>query len=42
MRDAAANLEFETAAKIRDELKLIENRQLGLDAPGIAKTVRNN
>ena len=34
MRDAAANLEFEEAARIRDELKLIENGQLGLDTIG--------
>ena len=33
MHDAAANLEFEEAARIRDELKMIENRQLGLDTP---------
>ena len=35
MRDAAANLEFEEAARIRDELKFIENRQLGLDTPEV-------
>ncbi len=41
MRDAAANLEFEEAARLRDELKRIENKQLGLDAPGMAKSVQN-
>ncbi len=41
MRDAAANLEFEEAARLRDELKRIENKQLGLDAPGIAKSAQN-
>ena len=41
MRDAAANLEFEEAARLRDELKRIENKHLGLDAPGIAKSVQN-
>ena len=37
MRNAAANLEFEEAARLRDELKRMENKQLGLDAPGMAK-----
>ena len=37
MRDAAANLEFEEAARIRDELKLIENGQLGLDTIGTTR-----
>ena len=41
MRDAAANLEFEEAARLRDELKRIENKHLGLDAPGMAKSVQN-
>ena len=41
MRDAAANLEFEEAARLRDELKRIENKQLGLDAPGVAKSAQN-
>ncbi len=41
MRDSAANLEFEEAARLRDELKRIENKQLGLDAPGIAKSAQN-
>ena len=41
MRNAAANLEFEEAARLRDELKRIENKQLGLDAPGMAKSAQN-
>ncbi len=40
MRDAAANLEFEEAARLRDELKRLENKQLGLDAPGMAKSAQ--
>ncbi len=41
MRDAAANLEFEEAARLRDELKHIENKQLGLDVPGMPKSAQN-
>jgi excinuclease ABC subunit B len=33
MRDAAANLEFEEAARLRDELRRVEARDLGLPAP---------
>ena len=36
MRDAAANLEFEEAAKLRDELRRIENKQLGIEKLGQA------
>ena len=35
MRDAAANLEFEEAARLRDELHRLESKELGLDAPGM-------
>ena len=35
MRDAAANLEFEEAARLRDELRRLEAKDLGLDAPGM-------
>jgi excinuclease ABC subunit B len=35
MRAAAANLEFETAARLRDEIKRLEARHLGLDRPGM-------
>ena len=34
MRDAAANLEFEEAAKLRDELRRIENKHLGIEKLG--------
>ncbi|MBE9604253.1 excinuclease ABC subunit UvrB [Acetobacteraceae bacterium H6797] len=36
MRAAAADLEFETAARIRDEIKRLENLELGLDSDGRA------
>ena len=31
MREAAANLEFEEAAKYRDQIKVLEEKQLGLN-----------
>ncbi len=34
MKDAAANLEFEEAARLRDEIKRLEQADLGLDQPG--------
>jgi len=37
MRAAAADLEFEEAARLRDELKRLEQQQLGLGGPGQAK-----
>ena len=36
MRGAAANLEFEQAARLRDEIKRLEALELGLPAPPIA------
>jgi excinuclease ABC subunit B len=36
MREAAANLEFEDAARFRDEIRRLEAKELGLDKPGIA------
>jgi excinuclease ABC subunit B len=36
MKDAAANLEFEEAARIRDEIRRLEAFELGLDRPGVA------
>jgi excinuclease ABC subunit B len=36
MREAAADLEFETAAKLRDEIRRLEAKELGLDRPGVA------
>ncbi|MFM2045393.1 MAG: putative excinuclease subunit [Pseudomonadota bacterium] len=35
MRTAAADLEFETAARIRDEIRRLEQVDLGLAAPGV-------
>ncbi|GBR28998.1 excinuclease ABC subunit B [Acetobacter orleanensis NRIC 0473] len=35
MRDAAADLEFETAARLRDEIKRLEALQLGLEVPPV-------
>ena len=36
MRQAAANLEFEDAARYRDEIRRLEAHELGLDRPGLA------
>ena len=33
MREAAANLEFEEAARLRDEIRRLEDSELGLAAP---------
>jgi len=33
MRDAAANLEFEEAARLRDEIRHLETQELGLGSP---------
>ena len=35
MKEAAANLEFEEAARLRDEIKKLEASELGLDKPGM-------
>ncbi len=40
MKEAAANLEFEEAAKIRDQIRHLEAHELGLDRPGMAPTVK--
>jgi excinuclease ABC subunit B len=37
MKDAAANLEFEEAARLRDEIRRLEAADLGLDKAGVAK-----
>ena len=37
MREAAANLEFEEAARLRDELRRLEAKELGLDKAGMAQ-----
>ncbi len=36
MKDAASNLEFEEAARLRDEIRRLEAFELGLDRPGVA------
>ncbi len=36
MREAAGNLEFEDAARFRDEIRRLEAHELGLDKPGVA------
>jgi excinuclease ABC subunit B len=35
MREAAADLEFEEAARLRDEIKRLQDHELGLDRPGM-------
>ena len=39
MREAAADLEFETAARLRDEIRRLEAAQLGLPAVPVASSV---
>lgn len=40
MRDAAGNLEFEEAARLRDEIKRLEDQELGLSEAGpMARTI---
>lgn len=39
MREAAADLEFETAARLRDEIRRLEAAQLGLPAAPVATSV---
>jgi len=41
MLEAAENLEFETAAKLRDEIKHLEAGELGLNKPGAAGSGKN-
>ena len=36
MKAAAADLEFEEAARLRDEIRRLEAAELGLDAPGVS------
>jgi excinuclease ABC subunit B len=38
MHDAAADLEFEEAARLRDEIRRLEGIELGLDRPGVAQS----
>ena len=39
MLDAAANLEFEEAARLRDEVKRLQEKELGLDYDPMAKHI---
>ena len=41
MKDAAANLEFEEAARLRDEIRRMEAAELGLTAPGVPTSLAN-
>ena len=36
MKEAAGNLEFEEAARLRDEIRRLEGLELGLDKPGVS------
>ncbi len=40
MQAAAANLEFEEAARLRDEIRRLEAHELGLDRPGVSNKAR--
>ena len=42
MRDAAANLEFEEAARIRDEIRRLEANELELPGQALAATAKVN
>ena len=42
MRAAASDLEFETAARLRDEIKRLEALQLGLDVPPASTASKNS
>jgi len=38
MKKAAADLEFEEAARLRDEIRRLEAHELGLDLAGVSKS----
>ena len=40
MKTAAAELEFEEAARLRDEIRRLEATELGLTKPGVAKKAK--
>ena len=42
MREAAGNLEFEEAARLRDEIRRMEAAELGLTAPGMPGRIAQN
>ena len=41
MKEAAANLEFEEAARLRDEIRQMEAAELGLSSPGVPASLSN-
>ncbi len=41
MKEAAANLEFEEAARLRDEIRRMEAAELGLNSPGVPASLSN-
>lgn len=41
MKQAAADLEFEEAARLRDEIRRLEAHELGLDRAGVSKSAAN-
>ena len=41
MKEAAANLEFEEAARLRDEIRRMEAAELGLTSPGVPASLSN-
>ena len=41
MKEAAANLEFEEAARLRDEIRRMEAAELGLASPGVPASLYN-
>jgi excinuclease ABC subunit B len=40
MREAAADLEFEEAARLRDEIRRLEEGELGIQQPGASHSAR--
>lgn len=40
MREAAGNLDFELAARLRDEIKRLEAVELGIEPPPVAMSSR--
>lgn len=41
MKEAATNLDFEEAARFRDEIRRMEAKELGLTAPGVPASIAN-
>ena len=40
MTEAASNLEFEEAARLRDEIRRLEGIELGLGKPGVSQSAK--